>query len=196
MQLHAATPGSRRKHPSTGRELAPALLPPAVARSVRDNEDARARGVQRGPGAVDKHGQSIPHNPKPEITSRRSTASPARPPRACPHSLYKLIEMIDGHEVVKYTDRNPVVTRRQVTSRSLQVSSQKFARRKIADDLRLATCALRLLARSPTTPLISTLVRSSRSYAGPSASVAINTSTERHAVQTRQRESDPRPRNR
>jgi soluble lytic murein transglycosylase-like protein len=60
-----------------------------------------------GPGAVDSHGQSVP--PYPETRNYVSrVARVAGTERARPGThIYKIIETIDGRQVVRYTDRKP-----------------------------------------------------------------------------------------
>jgi hypothetical protein len=59
-----------------------------------------------GPGAVDKHGQSVP--PYRETQSYVSQIGKmAGRPTKVDHSIYKVTDVIDGREIPKYTDKKP-----------------------------------------------------------------------------------------
>jgi soluble lytic murein transglycosylase-like protein len=58
-----------------------------------------------GPGAVDRHGQTIP--PYAETKNYVLKVNEIAGRRAPAMKLYRTVEIIDGREVVKYTDRKP-----------------------------------------------------------------------------------------
>jgi soluble lytic murein transglycosylase-like protein len=79
----------------------------------RYNNDERLAlaAYNAGPGAVDRSGQAVPAiRETRDYVSRVSSiagqkaASPTRNPST---HIYRVVEVIDGHEVVKYTDQNP-----------------------------------------------------------------------------------------
>jgi soluble lytic murein transglycosylase-like protein len=73
----------------------------------QNNEELALAAYNAGPGAVDKHGQSVP--PYRETQSYVSQINRMAGPRVETYGagIYKVTEVIDGREVVKYTDKKP-----------------------------------------------------------------------------------------
>ncbi len=76
-----------------------------------NNEKLALAAYNAGPGAVDKYGESVPpYRETQNYVSRINKIAGARAasaaPRPGPH-IYKVVKIIDGREVIVYTDRKP-----------------------------------------------------------------------------------------
>ena len=73
----------------------------------QDNEELALAAYNAGPGAVDKHGQSVPPYRETQNYVAQINQMAAQPVELRDRRIYKVTEIIDGRPVVRYTDRQP-----------------------------------------------------------------------------------------
>lgn len=73
----------------------------------RNNEELALAAYNAGPGAVDKHGQTVPPYRETKNYVAQITQMTGRKVEARGDRIYKVTEVIDGREVVRYTDQKP-----------------------------------------------------------------------------------------
>ena len=73
----------------------------------QNNEELALAAYNAGPGAVDKHGQSVPPYQETRNYVAQINRMAARPLVMQDKSLYKVTDTIDGRPIVRYTDKKP-----------------------------------------------------------------------------------------
>ena len=73
----------------------------------QNNEELALAAYNAGPGAVDKHGQSVPPYRETRNYVAQINLMAARPLQMRDTSIYKVTETIDGRPIVRYTDKKP-----------------------------------------------------------------------------------------
>ena len=73
----------------------------------QNNEELALAAYNAGPGAVDKHGQTVPPYRETRNYVAQINQMAARPIEMRGTTLYKVTEVINGREVVRYTDKKP-----------------------------------------------------------------------------------------
>ena len=72
-----------------------------------NNEELALAAYNAGPGAVDKHGQSVPPYRETQSYVSQIGKMAGRPTKVIDHSIYKVTDVIDGREIPTYTDKKP-----------------------------------------------------------------------------------------
>jgi soluble lytic murein transglycosylase-like protein len=72
-----------------------------------NNEELALAAYNAGPGAVDKHKQSVPPYRETKNYVQKISQMTSRPIEMRGNQIYKVTEIVDGIEKVRYTDRKP-----------------------------------------------------------------------------------------
>jgi len=73
-----------------------------------NNEELALAAYNAGPNAVDKYGEKVPPYKETKNYVMRINGITARPiERRDAHTIYRVTEIVDGHPVVRYTDKRP-----------------------------------------------------------------------------------------
>jgi soluble lytic murein transglycosylase-like protein len=84
----------------------------------QNNEELALAAYNAGPGAVDKHGQSVPpyRETRNYVAQINQMAGRANELRASAR-IYKIVDVVDGRPVVRYTDQKPISGSYEIVSR-------------------------------------------------------------------------------
>jgi soluble lytic murein transglycosylase-like protein len=72
-----------------------------------DNEELALAAYNAGPGAVDKHGQTVPPFRETQHYVAQIGQLARRPVEQRGHEIFKVMEILDGRPVARYTDTRP-----------------------------------------------------------------------------------------
>ena len=83
----------------------------------QDNEELALAAYNAGPGAVDKHGQTVPPYKETQHYVAQINQMAARPIAVRSNEIFKVTDVIDGRPVVRYTDKKPATGGYQLVTR-------------------------------------------------------------------------------